>query len=69
MKKGKIGPAALFVFALLVSATSSVLSSQAESLAASEKARTLEMIASYRSWGKANVEPIKVSFDQMAITG
>ena len=69
MKKDKIGPAALFVFALLVSATSSVLRSQAQSPAATEKARTLQMIASYRSWGKANVEPIKVSLDQMALTG
>jgi hypothetical protein len=69
MKKAVLGPAALFVFVLAAFLASFVLSSPAESAAASEEARTLQMIASYRSWGKANVQPIIVSLEQMAPSG
>ena len=63
MKKDIVGPAALFVFVLAAFPASFVFSSQAESSANSEKARTLQMIAPYRTWGKANVRTIIVSFD------
>jgi L-asparagine transporter-like permease len=69
MKKAVLGPAALFVFVLAAFLASFVFSSPAESATASEEARTLQMIASYRSWGKANVQPIIVSLEQMAPSG
>jgi len=52
MKKDILGLAALFVFALAAFPASFVLSSQVESSAASEKARTLQIIAPYRTWDK-----------------
>jgi len=69
MRKEVLGPAALFVFVLAAFLASFIFSSQAKSAAASEEARTLQMIASYRTWGKANVQPIIVSLDQMAPSG
>ena len=66
MKKDMLKPAALFAFALAAFPASFVFSSQAESSAASEKARTLQMIAPYRTWGKANKQPIVVPVDQAA---
>ena len=69
MRKEVLGPAALFVFVLAAFLASFLFSSPAESAAASEEARTLQMIASYRTWGKANVQPIIVSLDQMAPSG
>ena len=65
MKKGSLGPVALFVFVLAAFLVSFVFSSQA----ASEEARTLQMIAPYRTWGKANVQPIILSLDQTAPSG
>ena len=69
MKKDMLGPAALFVFVLAAFPVSFISSSHAESAAASEEARTLQMIAPYRTWGKANVQPIIVSTDRMAPSG
>ena len=69
MRKEVLGPAALFVFVLAAFLASFIFSSQAKSAAASEEARTLQMIASYRTWGKANVQPIIVSLDQIAPSG
>jgi L-asparagine transporter-like permease len=69
MKKAVLGPAALFVFVLAAFLASFVFSAPAESATASEEASTLQMIASYRSWGKANVQPIIVSLEQMAPSG
>ena len=69
MKKPILGPAALFAFVLAAFLASFVFSSQAESSAASEEARMLQMIAPYRTWGKANVQPIIVPRDQMAPSG
>ena len=69
MKKDLLGPAALFVFVLAAFTVSFIFSSHAESAAASEEARTLQMIAPYRTWGKANVQPIIVSTDRMAPSG
>ena len=68
MKKVMFGPAALFVFVLAEFLASFVFSSQAES-AASEEALTLQKIAPYRTWGKANVKPIVASLDQIASGG
>jgi hypothetical protein len=68
MKKDVLGPA-LFVLVLAAFTASFVFSSRAESSAASEDASTLQMIAPYRTWGKANPRPIIVSLDQMALSG
>jgi len=68
MKKHILVPAALFVLGL-AAFPASVFRSPAELAAASENARTLQLIAPYRSWGKANVQPIIVSVDQMALSG
>ena len=67
MKKDKLGPAALFVSVLAAVLASFVFSSQTS--AVTEEARTLQMIASYRTWGKANVQPIVVPVDEMAASG
>ena len=64
MKKDKLGPAALFVSVL-----AAVLASFVQTSAFTEEARTLQMIASYRTWGKANVEPIAVSVEKMVSSG
>jgi len=69
MKKNLLGPAVLFVFVLAAFLASFASSSQAESAAATEEARTLQMIARYRSWGKANKQPIVVAVDQAAAGG
>ena len=68
MKKNVIGPAALFVF-VLAAFPASIVSSQDQPPAASEKARTLQMIAPYRNWGRANVQPIILSIDQIDSLG
>jgi len=68
MKKQMLGPAVLFVFVLAAFLGSFVISSQAEP-AASEEATTLQMIAPYRTWGKANVAPITVPLEQAATGG
>ena len=68
MKKDILGPVALFVF-VLAAFPASLVSFQAESSAASEKARTLQMIAPYRTWGKANRQPIILSLDQIGPMG
>lgn len=67
MKKDKLGPAALFVSVLAAVLASFVFS--APTSAVTEEARTLQMIASYRAWGKANVQPIVVPVDKMAAFG
>ena len=67
MKKQMLGPAILFVFVLTVFPASFVVSYQAE--LTSEKARTLQMIAPYRSWGKVNPKPIVITLDRSAISG
>jgi hypothetical protein len=64
MKKDILGPAALFVCVLTAFPASFVFSSQTES-SASEKARTLQMIAPYRTWGKVNKQPIVLSVDSI----
>ena len=67
MKKIKLGPAALSGFVL-----ASVLASfafSAPSLAVTEEARTLQMIAPYRTWGKAKMQPIAVSEEKAASFG
>ena len=69
MKKAVFGPAPLFIFVLTALLASSVFSSRAESATAAEEARTLQMIAPYRTWGKANVQPIVVPVDRMAAGG
>jgi len=69
MKKDILGPAAFFVFALAAFPASFVFSSQAESSAASEKVRTLQMIAPYRTWDKANKQLIVLSLDQIDMGG
>jgi len=66
MKKGKLGPTALFVSALAVVLASFVFSAQS---AVSEEAATLQMIGRYRTWGKANVRPIAVPVDPAAAAG
>jgi hypothetical protein len=67
MKREKLGPAALFVFVPAAVLASFVFSAQTS--AVTEEARTLQMIASYRSWGKANVQPIEVPIDMAAVGG
>jgi hypothetical protein len=67
MKKDQLGPAALVVSVLAVVLVSFVFSVQTS--AVTEEARTLEMIAPYRTWGKANVQPIVVSVDKVAPAG
>ena len=69
MKKAMLGPAVLFVLVLTAILASFVFSSHAESVAATEEARTLQMIAPYRTWGKANPQPIVVPVDQAAAGG
>lgn len=66
MKKEKLGPTALFAFALAAVLASFVFSAQS---AVSEEAGTLQMIARYRTWGKANVRPIAIPVDQAAASG
>jgi hypothetical protein len=68
MKKDLLGPAALFVFLLAAFPATFVFSSQAES-SVSETARTLQTIAPYRSWGKANKKPIVISKEDVAAFG
>ena len=67
MKKDKLGPAALFGFVLVAVLAAFVFSAQSSPL--TEEARTLRLIAPYRSWGKANVQPIVVSVEKMAAMG
>ena len=67
MKKDKLGPAALFISLLAAVLTSFVFSAQTS--AVTEEASTLQMIAPYRTWGKANVQPIVVSLDNMVLSG
>ena len=69
MKKYLLGPAVLFVFVLAAFLASFVSGSPAKSAAATEEARTLQMIAPYRTWGKANKQPIVVPLDQAAAGG
>lgn len=69
MKKTVLRKAALFVSVLAAFLATFGFSTQAESPAASEEAGTLQMIAPYRSWGKANVQPIILSLDQTASFG
>ena len=66
MKKHILGPTALFVFGLAAVLASFVFSAQS---AVSEEAATLQMIARYRTWGKANVQPIAVPVDKAAAFG
>ena len=63
MKKYLLGPAVLFVFVLAAILTSFALGSQAKSAAITEEARTLQMIAPYRTWDKANKQLIILSLD------
>lgn len=69
MKKNLLGPPVLFVFVLAALLASFASSSQAESAAVTEEARTLQMIAPYRTWGKANKQPIVVSVDLASAGG
>ena len=66
MKKYLLAPAVLFVFAPAAFLASFVFGSPAKSAAATEEALTLQMIAPYRTWGKANKQPIVVPVDQAA---
>jgi serine protease inhibitor ecotin len=66
MKKEKLRPAGLFLFVLAVVLAAFVLSAQS---AVSEEAATLQRIAPYRTWGKANVKPIVVPIDRAALSG
>ena len=66
MTKEKLGPTALFVFVPAAVLASFVFSAQS---AVSEEAATLQMIARYRTWGKANVQPIVVPIDKAATFG
>ena len=67
MKKYKLGPSVLFVFVLVALLASFVFSAQTS--AVTEEAKTLQMIAAYRTWGKANMQPVAVSVDNMAPAG
>ena len=67
MKKDKLGLAVIFVFVLAVVPASFIFSAQTS--AVTEEARTLQMIAPYRTWGKANVQPIVASVDKVAPAG
>jgi hypothetical protein len=67
MKKARLGPAVLFVSVLVVVLTSFVFSTK--TLAVTEEARTLQLIAPYRMWGKANAQPIVLSIDKVAPFG
>ena len=67
MKKDKLGPAVLFVFVLMAVLASFVFSAQSSPI--TEEARTLQMIAPYRTWGKANVQPSVVPVEKMAPSG
>lgn len=69
MKKYFLGPTVLFVFLLTAFLASFAFSTQAESATATEEARTLQMIAPYRTWGKANKQPIVLPVDQAAAGG
>ena len=68
MKKDLLGPAGLLVFAMAALPASFVFSSPDKPVA-SEEAGTLQMIAPYRAWGKANPQPIVVPIDKMAAFG
>lgn len=67
MKKARLGPAVLFLFVLAAVLASFVFSAQTSAI--SEAAGTLQMIAPYHTWGKANVEPIVVPVDKMSSFG
>jgi hypothetical protein len=67
MKKGNLGPAALLGFVLVAVLASFVFSAQSSTI--TEEARTLQTIATYRAWGKANVQPIVVPIEKMAAFG
>lgn len=67
MKKHILGPAVLFAVVLTAFLSTFVFGSQ--SSAVSEEARTLQLIAPYRTWGKANVQPIVVPVNQAAPAG
>ena len=69
MKKYILGPAALFVFVLAAFPASLVSSSQDDSTTVSENTQTLQMIAPYRSWGKASLLPITLSIDSIDLGG
>ena len=67
MKKDKLGLAVIFVFVLAVVPASFIFSAQTS--AVTEEARTLQMIAPYRTWGKANVQPSVAPVDRVAPAG
>jgi hypothetical protein len=67
MKKLILGPTVLFVLVFAAFLTSFVFGAQSSGV--SEAARTLQLIAPYRTWGKANVQPIVVPVDQAAAAG
>ena len=67
MKKDKLGSVVFFVSILAAFLASLVFSAQSSAI--SEEARTLQMIAPYRTWGKANVRPIVLSTDNIATGG
>ena len=67
MKKDKLGPAAFFGSVLVAVLASFVFSAQSPRI--TEEARTLRLIEPYRTWGKANVQPISVSAEKMAAFG
>ena len=69
MKKHILGPAGLLVLALAALPASSALSSHDALSAVSEESGTLQTIAPYRTWGKANPLPIVVPIDRMAAAG
>ena len=67
MKTHKLGLGVVFVSVLAVLA--SFVFSAAQTSAVTEEARTLQKLAPYKTWGKANVQPIVVSAKQMAVGG
>jgi hypothetical protein len=67
MNTHKLGPAILMLG--LVLALFAAQFAQAEPFAGSEKAKTLQMIAPYRTWRSVNQQPILVQVDQMAPAG
>lgn len=69
MKKDILGPAAVFLFALATFPASLVFSSPDGSKTTLETTQTLQMIAPYRSWGKANLQPIVLSIDSIDLGG
>jgi len=66
MKKARLGPAILLVSLLAVLAS---FAFSAPTSRVTEEARTLQLIAPYRTWGKANVQPIVVPVDKVAPWG